>query len=220
MQKTAIATLEPRLAVLRDATAARLPQLTGQNQQLFGELLTAVVPLVPEIGDRAPDIDLAAALDGRGRRLTWALDAGPVVVCFYRGHWCPYSNVQLQEYERVYPEIRALGGDVFFVGPETLTNGNKMTEKWGANVPVLCDIRGLAMDAYGLTYEVPDYLREELQQLGFPDLNPATAWRLPVTATFVIDQLGVIRARHLDPDFTRRMEPETAIAALRKITGR
>lgn len=220
MQKTATVTLESRLDTLRIATAERLPHLAALEQRLATELTNAVIPSVPEIGDRAPDIALTAAITGRPMHLVWALDRGPVIVCFYRGHWCGYSNVQLQEYERAYDEIRALGADVFFVGPETTANGHKMGEKWGGNVSVLSDTEGAAMDAYRLSYEVPDYLREEFARLGFPNVNPATGWRLPVTATFVIDQLGVIRARHVDGDFTRRMEPEDAIAALRKIAGR
>lgn len=218
MPRTATVTLEARLATLRHAAAERLPQLAELEQRLAAELAKSVVPRVPEIGDRAPDIALRAAF-GRTLHLSWALDRGPVIVCFYRGHWCAYSNVQLQEYECAYDGIRTLGADVYFVGPETAVNGRKMGEKWGGNVPVLCDSEGAAMDAYNLAYEVPAYLHEEFARLGLPDLNPATGWRLPVTATFVVDQLGVIRARHVDGDLTRRMEPEEAIAALRKVTG-
>jgi hypothetical protein len=35
------------------------------------------------------------------------LRAGPVVVCFYRGGWCPYCNLELRAYQRTLP--RGLG---------------------------------------------------------------------------------------------------------------
>jgi peroxiredoxin len=220
MQKTAIGPLETRLETLRVATAERLPQDAVLERQLATELQQSVVAHALEIGDKAPDFSLTVATNGRPIHLSWALDRGPVVVCYYRGHWCGYSNIQLQEYEKLYPEIRALGGEVLFIGPETAANGHKMGEKWGGNVPVICDSFGAAMDAYGVSYDIPMYLREEFARLGFPDVNPTTGWRLPVTATFVIDQMGVIRARHVDGDFARRMEPEAAMASVRKIVGK
>jgi hypothetical protein len=67
---------------------------------------------------------------------------------------------------------------------------------------------------------VPDYLREDYGRLGFPDLNPATAWRLPVTATYIVDRLGVIRGAHVDPDYTRRLEIGQILATLQRIRPR
>jgi peroxiredoxin len=45
--------------------------------------------------------------------------------------------------------------------------------------------------------------------------NANGTWRLPVPGTFVIDREGIIRARHVTADFTRRMEPEDVLQALR-----
>ena len=38
-----------------------------------------------------------------------------------------------------------------------------------------------------------------------------------IPATFLTDQRGVIPARHLHPDFSRRGEPADTLAALRRI---
>ena len=92
-----------------------------------------------------------------------------------------------------------------------------MRAKWNCPFPVLCDADGRATDAFGITFEMPEYLRYDYRQLGFPELNPGTGWKLPIPATFLIDQLGVIRARHVDADFTRRAEPADIIAALKRI---
>jgi peroxiredoxin len=213
-------TLESRLAALRDAGVQRLPQLAALHERLFAELTSTVVPGARAIGDRAPEIELPSAADDRPVRLSWMLDSGPVILSFYRGHWCPYSNVELSALVQVYPQIRAFGAEVLYVGPETRRNGAKMRQKWDAPFPVLYDAEGRAMDAYSVVFELPDYLRGDYALLGFPDLNPETGWRLPIPATFLIDQLGVIRARHLDPDFSRRAEPADILAALRRIKPR
>jgi peroxiredoxin len=199
--------LESRLAVLRDAGAERLPQLAALHERLFAGLTEAVVPVARAIGDPAPEIELPSAGNDRPVRLSWMLDSGPVILSFYRGHWCPYSNVELSALQQTHAQIRDFGAEVVYVGPETPRNAAKMRQKWDAPFPVLYDAEGCAMDAYGVAFELPDYLREDYALLGFPDLNPGTGWRLPIPATFLIDQLGVIRARHLDPDFSRRAEP-------------
>ena len=45
------------------------------------------------------------------------------------------------------------------------------------------------------------------------DLN----WRLPVPATFIVAQGGLIRFAHVDPDFRRRLDAETIRGALRRL---
>jgi peroxiredoxin len=49
------------------------------------------------------------------------------------------------------------------------------------------------------------------------DVRTQTAdgsWRLPIPATFVIDETGVVRAAHVSPDFRERLEPGAVLAAL------
>lgn len=211
------ATLESRLAVLRNATAERLPQLTALNQRLFAELAEDIAPHARAIGDPAPDVEMRTALDDRPLRISWLADSGPVVVVFYRGHWCPYSNVQAHALQQWHAQVRAAGGELLFVGPETRSNALKMREKWDAAFPVVYDADGRLMDAFRIAYDVPDYLHEDFARLGFPDMNPGTGWRLPLTATYVIDQMNAIRTRHLDSDYTRRAEPAEIVGALQRI---
>lgn len=213
-------TLESRLAALRAASAERNPQVALLHERLFAELAKSVLPGVRELGDQAPDIELRSAADDRPIRLSWLLDVGPVIISFYRGHWCPYSNVELSSFVQIYPEVRKLGGVPLYVGPETRGNAAKMRAKWNSPIPVLYDADGRAMDAFRIAYEMPEYLRDDYRQLGFPDLNPDTGWRLPIPATFLIDQLGVIRARHVNADFTRRAEPADILAALKRVRSR
>jgi peroxiredoxin len=202
---------------LRDAGAERPPQLAALHERLFAGLTEAVVPVARAIGDPAPEIELSSAANDWPVRLSWMLDSGPVILSFYRGHWYPYSDVELSALHQTHAQIPEFGAEVVYVGPETPRNAAKMRQKWDAPFSVLYDAESCAMDAYGVAFELPDYLREDYPLLGFPDLNPGTGWRLPIPATFLIDQLGVIRARHLDPDFSRRAEPAGILAALRRI---
>jgi len=69
-------------------------------------------------GDRAPDSSLPDARGGHVR-LNGLLAAGPVVLSFYRGGWCPYCNLELRALQQVLPEITRLGAKLVAVSPQT-----------------------------------------------------------------------------------------------------
>ena len=128
--------------------------------------------------------------------------------------------MELQVLQQAYPAIQALGAQVFFIGPETRDNALKLMDKQKATIPLLYDLDGSVMEAYKIAFTIPEYLQRGYQMMyGFPDANPSTGWRLPVPATFVVDQRGVIRSRHVDADYTYRMEPAEILAVLKEIVS-
>jgi len=70
---------------------------------------------------------------------------------------------------------------------------------------------------FGLTFALPDDLRQVYQKLGvdLPKANGDDSWTLPMPARFVIDRAGVIRQADVDPDYTSRSEPATTVEVLR-----
>jgi peroxiredoxin len=119
----------------------------------------------------------------------------------------------------VHAEIQALGAEVFFVGPETRDNAMKLMDKQNASIPLLYDLDGSVMRSYGLSFELPTYMQPFLQAMGLPEANPETGWQLPIPATYVLDQQGAVHARHVNPDYTYRMEPLDVIEALKEIAA-
>ena len=109
---------------------------------------------------------------------------------------------------------------MFLIGPETRDNALKLMDKQKATIPLLYDLDGSVMEAYKIAFTIPEYLQSGYQMFGgFPDANPETGWRIPVPATFVVDQQGVIRSRYINADYTRRMEPAEILRVLREIAG-
>jgi hypothetical protein len=55
------------------------------------------------------------------------------------------------------------------------------------------------------------------RQIGvdLPRFNGDESWRLSMPARIVIRRGGSVAAAEADPDYTRRPEPETALAVLR-----
>lgn len=208
--------LTARLAELRESSAARTTaERRAAMQALFEELEATVVEDALAVGEYVPDFILRTANDHREVRLAEELSKGPVVLSFYRGQWCPYCNLELQAIQQHLDHIRALGAQVFFIGPETHDNALAMTEKTYATVPLLYDLDGAVMDAFRITFTQPEALRRE----GAEPWNPNTGWKLPVPATYVIDPIGMVVARFINPDYRYRMDPADIVGVLRELRG-
>jgi len=125
--------------------------------------------------------------------------------------------LELQGLQRRYDELLSLGARVFFVGPQTSDDAIAAMDKAQATIPILLDRDGAVMRAFGIAFTLPDELHAGYERLGFPDLNPGTAWDLPVPATYVISQDGTIVAGYVNADYTHRMEPEEIVSAVRAL---
>lgn len=178
-----------------------------------------VVPgLAP--GDLAPDFDLPDATGGRVR-LHDRLAAGPVVLTFYRGAWCPACNIELRRLQDALPELRARGASLVAVSPQSPDDSLTFAERLTLGFDVLSDIDHAVAAAYRVRFTLSDEIIGQYRQWGMvlPDMNPGGTWDLPVPATFVIDPGGTVRARHVDPDYRRRMDPAEVLAALDALAG-
>ena len=97
---------------------------------------------------------------------------------------------------------------------------SSVIDKQKATIPLLYDLDGSVMEAYKIAFTIPEYLQAGYKMFGgYPDANPETGWRIPVPATFVVDQKGVIRGRHVNADYTYRMEPAEILAVLKEIVS-
>jgi peroxiredoxin len=170
------------------------------------------------VGAIAPGFTLPAAT-GAAVNLHDKLNAGPVVLSFYRGGWCPFCNLELQALQAALPEIRSLGGSLIGVSPETPDNSMTTAEKHQLEFDVLSDIGNKTARDYGLIFTVYEEMRPLYLKWGLdvPASNGDNSWELPVPATYVIDSNSVVRAAHVDKDYTKRMEPEQIMTALRDL---
>jgi len=167
-------------------------------------------------GDIAPDFSLPGP-DGTLVSSRELLAQGPLVISFYRGVWCPYCNMELQALQAALPAYREAGASLVAISPQTRVNSRKSVRENGLDFPILSDARGDVAAAFGIRFALPDYLVELYQSLGnnLPAFNADEAWTLPMPARFVIAPDGVIRYAEVNPDYTKRPEPEELLPALR-----
>lgn len=168
-------------------------------------------------GDRVEDFVLNDA-GGRPVRLQALLGRGPAVISFYRGGWCPYCNIELRGLQRVLEQIIALGASLIAVSPERPDNSLSTIEKNNLSFPVLSDIGNVIARRFGIVYRLPDELVElvKASDLDLAEWNGEPgAVELPMPATFIVDREGVIRLAFVDEDYTKRLDPDEVLTALR-----
>src|ERR1700674_601665 len=168
-------------------------------------------------GDLAPTFSLK---DPEGNVVSSAdlLKRGPLVLSFYRGVWCPYCNMELQALETAKPEFDKYGAPLIAISPQTAPNSRKSVRQNRLSFPILSDAKGKVGAAFGLRFELPDYLIELYTGLknDLPTFNDDLSWTLPMPARYVIGRDGTILYSEVNPDYTHRPEPEDMILVLQR----
>ena len=121
--------------------------------------------------------------------------------------------------QRALPEIEALGATLVTVSPQLSDNSLSTAEKLDLTFEVLSDEGNRVARDFGLVFTLPAEMRLIYQDFGIdlPAANGDESFELPVPATYVIDRRGIIRLAFVNIDYTKRLDPEEILAALKKL---
>ncbi len=213
------APLGERLKAVADEVGRLSPEFAGVVARMVARLeANNVGQSAPQVGAPMPDFILP---DEQGQlvRLENLLERGPVVVSFHRGHWCPYCRLNADGLARIAPDVKRLGGQIVAISPETHQYGAELKAYANAPFPILADVdNGYALEL-NLLFWVGDEKREAMQAGGF-DIAPYQGnetWMLPIPATFIVGQDGLVKARYIDPDYRRRMDLDAILEAVGRL---
>jgi len=119
-----------------------------------------------------------------------------------------------------YDTIKELGGELVVFSPETHETTATLVEKLKLTFPIVRDEGQDIARAFGLVFDVPEAVSTIYASFGIdvPKFTGRDAWQLPMPARYVIDKTGIIQAADVDPDYTKRPEPEETMAVLRGLT--
>jgi peroxiredoxin len=173
-----------------------------------------------QVGDTAPDFLLPDA-HGRLHSSERLRAEGPLVVSFYRGGWCPFCNAELRALQTVKAKFDEVKANLVVLSPETRDLPRQLKRQLNLDLTMLADVdHGVAV-SYGVLFRVPDETKAHYSAEGydFGHRHGSTEWMLPIPATFVIDQDGIVRGAFVEPDFTIRQEPSDILGKVRQLTG-
>lgn len=215
--------LDAPLADKLEAYSARLvmanPTISSAYSDLVQRLMNAGAGRAAlAVGDEMPSFALPDSA-GNIRRLERFLENGPLVISFNRGHWCSYCRLELLALNEIVPRIAEFGASLVSIMPETATLTRQLRERFSLGFPILTDIdNGFALRAnlmIALGPAVADLLRKSGNDLASFQGNDA--WFVPIPATYVVGRDGIVAAAFVNPDFRKRMPPQTILKALEKL---
>jgi peroxiredoxin len=174
----------------------------------------------PKPGEPMPDFVMPDQV-GRLHKLCELIKAGPVVIAFHRGHWCPYCRINARALAAIHEDVRDLGARFVAITPETERFNAELGSESGARFPILSDMDNGYSLMVNLAYLVDDEKRRAMIGAGW-DISPFQGnmnWTLPVPATFIVGRDGLVKARFIDPDYRRRMDSSEILDVLRSLSN-
>ncbi len=173
-------------------------------------------PLQIKLDAAAPDFILPNAT-GQSIQLSKYWARGPVVLTFYRGAWCPYCNLQLRQLQESLPEFQAKGAQLLAVSPMTPDQSLSLQEKSELGFEVLSDVGNQVARKYTTVFRNDEAPIAAMTKLGYDFFGfyGDDSAELPVPATFIINQQGLVRfAFSGGGDYRKRVEPSDLFAVL------
>lgn len=172
----------------------------------------------PALGEALPPFILPDH-EGRLVELAELIGAQPLIVVFHRGHWCPYCRMTIATLVEAQPRLAP--AKMVAISGEMQRYTRRIRIEAGAQFRFLSDMDAAYAASIGLAITIEPALRAVLERSGkrIPDFQGSNDWVLPIPAVFVLDRDGIVRARHVDPDYRRRMEIDDLASAVRKSGG-
>jgi len=104
-----------------------------------------------EIGDRYIDF---TATDSEGNSFTLSqLEGRPILLKFFRGHWCQYCRNELAAYTKFAGAYKELGIEMVVLSADTVEEARKMKEDLRIDAVVLSDENLEIIDKYRVRHE-------------------------------------------------------------------
>jgi peroxiredoxin len=211
------APLDKRLQAFADEVRSLSAEFASVVDRMVERLASMNVgDAAPRPGELMPEFMLPDQ-DGRLTSLSEYIERGPTVISFHRGHWCPYCRINADALNRIYDDVRSLGGDLVVITPETGRFNAEMRSTVNARYSVLSDMD----NGYALLLSLAFYVGDEKKKLmtfagwNIEPYNANDNWTLPIPATFVVGADGLVKVRHIDPDYRRRMDLEDILEGVK-----
>jgi peroxiredoxin len=215
--RTSEAPLGERLRIVADVVTSQFPEFTEIVEAFVGRLESVRAgTTAPAVGEPMPDF-LLPDQEGRLVSRDELLEKGPLVLAFHRGHWCPYCSLNMKALAEV--EQKARPAQIVAISPETQHYTHLLQEESGAHFPFLTDVGAAFALSLNLAIWIDQKFSTAIAASGcdVPLYNGTHSWILPIPAVFVVGGDGIIAARHIDPDYRKRMEIEDLLRGVAKV---
>jgi peroxiredoxin len=170
---------------------------------------------VLSVGEKCSSFELPDQTGGLVSSLN-LLSRGRLVICFFRGRWCPFCVGQLEAMNQLLPQIEQAGASLVGISPQTVQQSFFMVDQHKLRFPLLSDAGNRVARQFGLIYRVPEKQQAIYRRafVNLPFANGDESWELPIPAAFIVDRDGTILYASADEDYTHRPEPQEILSYL------
>ena len=211
-------TIREQAEQLKAAAAGRLPSdVVDVFDKSIQDLLDEGVPAeVVTVGATLEPFTLSDA-SGAPVTLDELVEAGPAVIVFYRGGWCPYCNLALRTYQReLLPQLGAFDARLVAISPQSPDQSLSTVEKAELDFTVLSDPASRVAGQIGIVFQQANEVLDAQRKLGLDlaQVNAEGSTRLPRPTVLIVDRDRTVRFVDVQPDYTARTEVADILAAL------
>jgi len=216
------ATLRQELEERKALAAQYVPADVQQVNRQTVEQLTAsgMAGRVLAVGAVAPSFELPDQ-DGKAVSSEELLSRGRLVICFFRGRWCPFCVAQLEAMNPVLSQIEKAGASLVAISPQTVKQSFFMRDQHQLRFALLSDVGNVVARQFGLAYRVPEEQKQVYGRtfVNLPFVNGDSGWELPIPAVYILERSGTVLYASADPDYSRRPEPEELVRFLDQLAA-
>lgn len=176
----------------------------AQNKNLIANNADDVCPV--KIGTEIPDA-VIKTVDNKEVSLKDVIGKQKSIIIFYRGGWCPYCNLHLSELQSIEDNLIKFGYKLIALSMDKPENLGATIDKHNLKYELYSDSKANACKAFGIAFRVEDDYVNKLKSYNM-DLETSSGERhhiLPVPAVFLVDENGIIKFEHVNPNYKERI---------------
>jgi peroxiredoxin len=210
------ASLDEQLQTFSESVRKRRPEFAAAIDRLVERLRqSGAGESAPQPGEPMPPFILPDET-GHLVSLQDLTAEGSVAVTFHRGHWCPYCRININALAQAHQKVSEEGGQIVAIMPDRQQFSSELKIKGELPFPILTDMD----NGYALSLNLAIWVGDEIQKMmtgrqDLPEYQGNNSWMLPIPATYVVGQDGLIKARFVDPDYRKRMAIDDLLTALK-----
>jgi peroxiredoxin len=145
------------------------------------------------VGAQAPQFEFQDH-NARVVRSVDLLSKSRLVLCFFRGRWCPFCVGQRETMNQVLEHIERASATLLAISPQTVKQSSFMVDQHRFKFPLLSDHGNHLARQFGLVYRVPDDQQAVFRRsfINLPLANGDQTWELPMPATYLLERDGSV----------------------------
>jgi peroxiredoxin len=118
-----------------------------------------------------------------------------------------------------HAELAARNTSLLAISPMVKEVTGSFVKKLDLSFPVLCDTGNTVAGKYGLVFTLPETLQPIYSKFGIDlaEANGDTKHQLPLPATYILNQDGIVIFSSVNADYTVRLDLEVMLAELDKL---